>query len=41
MLEVILIITVILGWIVAMVWAYWNNGGIEELKKSVKEVFKA
>ena len=41
MLEVILIITVILGWIVAMVWAYWDNGGMEELKKSVKEVFKA
>ena len=41
MLEVILIIMVILGWIVAMVWAYWDNGGMEELKKSVKEVFKA
>lgn len=38
MLEVILIGIVILGWIAAMVWAYWNNGGMEDFKKSFKKM---
>ena len=38
MLDIILIITIIFGWIAVIIWAYWNNGGIEDFKKSFKKV---
>lgn len=38
MLETILVIVVILGWVIAMIRAYWNNGGMEDFKKSFKKV---
>ncbi len=38
MLEIILIIIFVLGWGGVMVWAYWGNGGMEDFKKSFKEV---
>lgn len=27
MLDIILITTIVTGWAIAMVWAYWDNGG--------------
>lgn len=38
MLEIILAAAVILGWVAAMVRAYWGNGGMEDFKKSFKKV---
>lgn len=39
MLDIILVIVVILVWSAAMVWAYWNNCGMEDFKKSFKKMF--
>lgn len=38
MLEIILVTIIVLGWCAAMVWAYWNNGGIKDFKKSLKKI---
>lgn len=37
MLDIILIGAVVIGWAVAMVWAYKDNGGMKEFKKSFKK----
>lgn len=37
MLDIILIATIITGWAIAMVWAYWNNGGMKEFRKGFKK----
>lgn len=38
MLDIILISAVVIGWAVVMVWAYKDNGGMKEFKKSFKKV---
>lgn len=38
MLTLALVIAMILMWIAVMVWAYKDNGGMEEFKKSFKKV---
>lgn len=38
MLDIILIGAVVIGWAVAMAWAYKDNGGMKEFKKSFKKV---
>ena len=37
MLDIILIATIVIGWAIAMVWAYWDNGGIKEFRKGLKK----
>jgi len=39
MLNVILLAVVILIWTVAMIWAYWGNGGMKDFKEDSKKTF--